>query len=52
VVRVWDSSSGELVASYPVGEITARAALSGDGSILLVQVHRGDVVVLRAGGPP
>lgn len=50
VVRVWDPASGELMASYPVGEITARAALTRDGSILLVQVHRGDVVVLRAGG--
>jgi WD40 repeat protein len=51
VVRVWDPGSGELVASYPVGEITARAALSRDGSILLVQLHRGDVVVLRTGRP-
>lgn len=47
VVRIWNSTSGELIASHPIGEITVAAAITRDGGDLLVQIHRGDLVVLQ-----
>jgi hypothetical protein len=49
-LKIWPLAD-QLLATHAVGEATLFATLSSDGSALIAQLHRGDIVVLRPGEP-
>ena len=51
VVRVWQPETGEVLAAYPLGKATLFATLTKNGSTLLAQLHRSEIIVLRANTP-